>query len=156
MKKMLEEFKDFVARGNVMDLAIGVIIGGAFSTVVKSLVDNLLMPPFGALLGNVDFSDLFVVLKGADVLPTNATLQMARDAGAVVWAYGAFLSDVISFLLLALGVFFLIKAFDKLQKAAQKPEEVQEEAPVEKECPYCMKQIPVNATRCPHCTSTLD
>jgi large conductance mechanosensitive channel len=156
MKKMLEEFKNFIARGNVMDLAIGVIIGGAFSTVVKSLVDNLLMPPLGLLLGNVDFSDLYVVLKGADTIPTGATLQMARDAGAVVWAYGAFLSDIISFLLLALGVFFLIKAFDKLQRAAQKPEEVKEEAPTEKECPFCKKQIPVDATRCPYCTSTLE
>jgi len=155
MKKLLDEFKNFILRGNVMDLAIGVIIGGAFGAVVTSVVNNLLMPPLGLLLGNVNFQDLFIVLKeGAQALPDGATLQMAKDVGAVTFNYGQFITDVISFILLALGVFLIIKGLNSLQEKSKKAEEA--EAPTEKDCPFCKKSIPLNATRCPFCTSKLD
>ena len=153
MKKLVKEFKDFISRGNVIDLAIGVIIGGAFSTIVKSLVDNLLMPPLGLLLGGADFSDLFVVLKqGSQTLPDGATLEMAAEVGAVTFNYGQFLTDVISFLLLAIGVFFIVKGIN----AMQREEEEEPSEPTEKDCPFCKKAIPIEATRCPFCTSKLE
>jgi large conductance mechanosensitive channel len=151
MKKLFTEFKEFVSRGNVIDLAIGIIIGSAFSALVNSIVNNLLMPPFGLLLGNVNFQDLFIVLKQGEVaLPKEATLQMARDAGAVTFNYGQFITDLISFLLLAMGVFLIVKAFTKLKSTLEKPVEEK------KECPYCFTSIPVKAVRCPHCTSQLE
>ncbi len=153
MKKLFQEFKDFVMRGNVIDLAIGVIIGSAFGAVITSVVNNLLMPPLGLLLGGADFKDLFVVLKqGEQALPDGATLTMAQEVGAVTLNYGQFITDLINFLLLALGVFLIIKAITSLQKA--KEEEPAE--PTEKDCPFCHKAIPINATRCPFCTSKLE
>ncbi len=153
MKKLFNEYKDFISRGNVIDLAIGVIIGGAFSTIVKSLVDNLLMPPLGLLFGNVDFADLFVVLKqGSEALPDDATLEMAKEVGAVTFNYGQFITDLLSFLLLALGVFLIVKAVNALQRE----KEESEAEPTEKECPFCKKAIPLEAARCPFCTSTLE
>lgn len=153
MKKLFNEFKEFISRGNVIDLAIGVIIGGAFSTIVKSMVDNLLMPPLGLLFGNADFADLFVVIKkGSQALPDGATLEMAKEVGAVTFNYGQFITDLLSFLLLALGVFLIVKAINTLERKKEEPEE----KPTEKECPFCKKAIPVEATRCPFCTSTLD
>ncbi len=157
MKKLLQGFKSFVTRGNVVDLAIGVIIGSAFSTVVNSVVNNLLMPPLGLLLGNVDFQDLFIILKqGEEPLPNEATLQMARDVGAVTFNYGQFLTDLISFLILALGVFFIVKGIQSLEQGVTKPKKEKEEAPTEKKCPFCQQAIPINATRCPFCTSHLE
>jgi len=151
MKKLFEEFKDFIIKGNAMDLAIGIVIGGAFSVVVNSIVDNLLMPPLGLLLGRVNFQDLFIVLRqGEQALPPNATLGMAKELGAVTFNYGQFLTDVVSFILLGLGVFLIIKGINKLK---QEPKE--EAEPTEKDCPYCLKTIPIKATRCPHCTSQL-
>jgi len=153
MKKIWNEFKDFISRGNVIDLAIGVIIGGAFSTIVKSMVDNLLMPPLGLLFGNVDFADLFVVLKkGPEALPDGATLAMAKEVGAVTFNYGQFITDLLSFLLLALGVFIIVKAINAFQRKKEEPAQ----EPTEKDCPFCKKAIPVEATRCPFCTSKLD
>jgi len=153
MKKLFNEFKEFISRGNVIDLAIGVIIGGAFSAIVKSMVDNLLMPPLGLLFGNADFADLFVVIKkGSQALPDGATLEMAKEVGAVTFNYGQFITDLLSFLLLALGVFLIVKAINSLES---KKEETSKE-PTEKNCPFCMKAIPVEATRCPFCTSKLD
>jgi large conductance mechanosensitive channel len=153
MKILISEFKDFISRGNVIDLAIGVIIGGAFSTIVKSMVDNLLMPPLGLLFGNADFADLFVVLKqGSEALPDGATLEMAKEVGAVTFNYGQFITDLLSFLLLALGVFLIVKAINALQREKDEPEA----KPTEKECPFCKKAIPVEATRCPFCTSNLE
>ena len=153
MKKLFNEFKEFVSRGNVIDLAIGVIIGGAFSTIVKSMVDNLLMPPLGLLFGDTDFADLFVVLKrGAEALPDGATLEMAKEVGAVTFNYGQFITDLLSFLLLALGVFLIVKAINALQREKEEPQV----EPTEKECPFCKKDIPVEATRCPFCTSKLE
>jgi len=153
MKKLFNEFKEFISRGNVIDLAIGVIIGGAFSTIVKSMVDNLLMPPLGLLFGNVDFADLFVVLKqGSEAIPDGATLEMAKEVGAVTFNYGQFITDLLSFLLLALGVFLIVKAINALQREKEEPEA----EPTEKDCPFCKKAIPVEATRCPFCTSKLE
>ena len=157
MKKLINDFKDFISQGNVVDLAIGIIIGSAFSTIVNSVVENLLMPPLGLLLGNVDFTDLYIVLKqGEQKLPPGTALQMARDAGAVTFNYGQFLTDLVSFLILALGVFFIVKGINSLQENIKKPEAAEGEAPTEKECPFCQKVIPINASRCPYCTSHLE
>lgn len=152
MKKMFQEFKDFIIKGNAMDLAIGIIIGAAFSVVVNSIVDNLLMPPFGLLLSRVNFRDLFIVLRqGEQSLPADATLEMAKELGAVTLNYGQFLTDVVSFILLGFGVFLIIKGINKLKK---EPKEQAE--PTDKDCPYCLQSIPIKATRCPHCTSQLE
>jgi len=154
MKKLFQDFKDFLMRGNAVDLAIGIIIGSAFSAVVNSIVNNLLMPPFGLLLGNVDFQDLFVVLRqGEQALPPNATLAMAQEMGAVTLNYGQFLTDLISFILLGFGVFLIVKAINKLNEKA-KP--TTEEEATEKDCPFCHKSIPIEAVRCPFCTSQID
>lgn len=156
MKKLFGEFKEFISRGNVIDLAIGVIIGTAFSSLVNSVVNNLMMPPLGLLLGNVNFQDLYIVLKqGEASLPEGATLEMARNVGAVTWNYGQFITDVISFLLLALGVFLIVKVITKLQATVSKPEQEKPAEPETKECPFCYTSIPVKAVRCPNCTSKL-
>lgn len=156
LRKMLKDFRDFIARGNVIDLAVGIIIGSAFSTVVNSVVDNLMMPPLGLFFGNSDFQDLFVVLRqGEEPLPSGANLEMAQEVGAVTLNYGQFLTDVISFLVLALGVFLIIKGIQSLQKTVQKPAAEEKKEPTEKDCPYCQKSIPIRANRCPYCTSQL-
>jgi large conductance mechanosensitive channel len=147
---MLKEFKEFAMRGNVIDLAVGIIIGGAFGTIVKSLVDDVIMPPIGLALGNVDFADLFLLLKGGGkAAPPYATLAEAQAAGAVTVNYGVFINAVITFLIVAFSVFLLVRAANRLQpqKAAA--------APTTKECPHCRMAIPVGATRCPQCTSEL-
>jgi len=157
MKKTLQDFKDFIARGNVIDLAIGIIIGSAFSSVVNSIVNNILMPPLGLLLGNVNFQDLFILLKqGEETLSSDATLQMAREVGAVTFNYGQFLTDLISFLILALGVFLIIKSAQTIENKIVQTDEKNKEEPTEKDCPFCQKAIPINATRCPYCTSQLE
>ncbi len=153
---MFEDFKDFIAKGNVIDLAVAVIIGGAFSTIVNSVVDNLMMPPIGLLIGNADFSDLFIVLRqGTESLPAGATLEMATEVGAVTFNYGLFITDVISFLLLALGVFLMVKGIKAAQTKAEKEEEEKQPETKEKDCPFCTKSIPIEAVRCPYCTSKL-
>lgn len=149
---MLKEFKEFAMRGNVVDMAVGIIIGGAFGTIVKSLVSDVIMPPIGLLLGGVDFSDLFVTLKEGTTVGPYATLAAAQEAGAVTISYGLFINSVISFLIVAFAVFLLIKGINKLQTAAIK---ATEEDVTTKECPYCISSIPIKATRCPNCTSTL-
>lgn len=146
---MLKEFKEFIMRGNVMELAIGFVIGGAFGAIVKSMVSDVLMPPIGLLLGGVDFSNFFVVLKpGATPAPYNA-LADAQAAGAVTINFGVFLNTVISFLIVALAIFILVKAMNKL-KQQEAPAE-----PITKECPHCFSTIAIKATRCPQCTSAL-
>jgi len=156
MKKIMNDFRDFITRGNVVDLAVGIIIGSAFSAVVNSIVNNLMMPPLGLLLGNAKFQDLFLILKqGKAPLPSGATLQMAQEVGAVTFNYGKFLTDMISFLILALGVFLIVKGLKTIEKRV-KNLAVEEQAPTEKECPFCLKQIPIKATRCPYCTSHLE
>ena len=147
---MLKEFKEFAMRGNVVDMAVGIIIGGAFGTIVKSLVSDVIMPPIGLLLGGVDFSDLFITLKEGATAGPYATLAAAQEAGAVFISYGLFLNSVISFLIVAFAVFLLIKSLNKLQ--VQKPAAVDATT---KECPFCMSTIAIKATRCPNCTSTL-
>ena len=146
---MLQEFKKFAMRGNVVDMAVGIIIGGAFGTIVKSLVDDVIMPPIGLLLGGVDFSDLFITLKEGAVAGPYATLAAAQDAGAVTLSYGLFINSVISFLIVAFAVFLLIKSINKLQ--AEEPKE----EPSTRECPYCLTSIALKASRCPNCTSEL-
>ena len=147
---MVKEFKEFAMRGNVIDLAVGIIIGGAFGTIVKSLVDDVIMPPIGLALGNVDFADLFMLLKaGAKSPPPYATLAEAQAAGAVTVNYGVFFNAVITFLIVAFSVFLLVRAANRL-----KPQEAPA-APTTKECPYCRMAIPIGATRCPQCTSEL-
>jgi large conductance mechanosensitive channel len=149
---MLKEFKEFAMRGNVVDMAVGIIIGAAFGTIVKSLVDEVIMPPIGLLLGSVDFSDLFITLKeGAAVAGPYLTLAAAKEAGAVTLGYGAFFNTIISFLIVAFSVFLLIKGMNKLQR--QQAEAVPE--PTTKECPHCLSTIPIKATKCAHCTSSL-
>jgi large conductance mechanosensitive channel len=143
---MLQEFKKFAMRGNVVDMAVGIIIGGAFGTIVKSLVSDVIMPPIGLLLGGVDFSDLFVTLQEGSTAGPYATLEAAQAAGAVVVSYGVFLNSVISFLIVAFAVFLLIKSINKLQKE-------EEEEVTTKDCPFCLSSIPLAATRCPSCTS---
>jgi large conductance mechanosensitive channel len=147
---MLKEFKEFAMRGNVLDLAVGIIIGGAFGTIVKSLVDDVIMPPIGLALGNVDFADLFLMLKaGAKAAPPYATLAEAQAAGAVTVNYGVFVNAVITFLIVAFAVFLLVRAANRLQ-----PQEAAA-APTTTDCPYCRMAIPIGATRCPQCTSEL-
>ena len=144
---MLKEFKEFAVRGNVLDLAIGVIIGAAFGKIVSSLVDDIIMPPIGLVLGRVDFASLFVSLNGKPY----ASLAQAKAAGAPTLNYGVFLNTVLSFLIVAFVVFLIVREFNKMRRGEEKPAE----APVVKECPYCLSSIPIKATRCPHCTSEL-
>lgn len=151
---MLQEFKTFIMRGNVLDMAVGVIIGASFGAIAKSLVEDVIMPPIGLLLGNVDFSNLFVVLKeGSTAAGPYATLAAAKAAGAVTINLGLFTNAIISFLIVAFAVFMMIKSINKLQK---KPEPATPAAPTTKSCHYCFTDIPLQATRCPHCTSNLE
>ncbi|HEY7547585.1 MAG TPA: large-conductance mechanosensitive channel protein MscL [Blastocatellia bacterium] len=146
---MFKEFKEFAMRGNFVDMAVGIIIGGAFATIAKSLVSDLLMPPIGLLLGGVDFSNLFVVIKGGKTSGPYATLADAQTAGAVTLNYGAFFNSVIGFLIVAFAVFLVVKSINALRRK-------QEEAPATtKECEFCASEIPIKAQRCPHCTSQL-
>ena len=150
---MWGEFKEFAVKGNVVDMAVGIIIGTAFGTIVKSLVADVIMPPIGLLLGNVDFSELFIVLKQGAVAGPYLTLAEAQKAGAVTLNLGVFINTVISFLIVAFAVFFLVKGINRLKRnEVAKPAEV---APTTKECPFCASSIPVKATKCPHCTSDL-
>lgn len=157
MKKLLQDFRDFITRGNVIDLAIGIIIGSAFSTVVNSIVNNLIMPPLGLLIGNVNFKDRFILLKQGDVsLPPGATLELAKELGAVTFNYGQFITDLVSFLILGLGVFLIVKAIQSFEKKVIKANEEEKPVPTEKKCPYCQMEISIKATRCPFCTSTIE
>lgn len=148
---MLKEFKEFAMRGNVVDMAVGIIIGAAFGTIVKSLVDDVIMPPIGLLLGNVDFSNLFVVIKAGKTIGPYETLAAAKAAGAVTVNIGVFLNTIISFVIVAFSVFLLVKQLNALKKK----EVAAPAVPTTKNCPYCLSVIPVKATRCPHCTSDL-
>jgi len=148
---MLKEFKEFAMRGNVVDMAVGIIIGGAFGTIVKSLVADVLMPPIGLLLGGVDFSDLFLVLKQGTVPGPYASLAGAREAGAVTVNYGLFLNGVISFLIVAVAVFLLVRFINSLRRKQEEPAA----EPTTKDCAFCCTSIPLQAKRCPHCTSEL-
>ena len=143
---MLKEFREFVMRGNVVDLAIAVIIGGAFGKIITSFVEDVLMPPIGLALGKVDFSNLFINLSGKDY----PSVAAAKAAGAATLNFGIFLNHNINFLIIAFAIFLLIKQINRMQAPAAAP------APTTKECPYCFSNIPLKATRCPHCTSSLN
>ncbi|MEA3351304.1 MAG: large-conductance mechanosensitive channel protein MscL [Chloroflexota bacterium] len=148
---MLKEFKNFAMRGNVIDMAVGIIIGSAFGAIIKSLVSDLLMPPLGLLFGDVNFSDLFIILKQGSTPTPYQTLALAQEAGAVTLNYGIFINTLISFLVIAFAMFLLIRSINRLQKEEQAPPA----EPTTKDCPYCTTTIPINATRCPHCTSEI-
>ena len=148
---MLKEFKEFAMKGNVVDMAVGIIIGAAFGTIVKSVVDDVIMPPIGLLLGNVDFSNLFITLKQGAAAGPYATLELAKKAGAVTLNYGAFFNTIVSFVIVAFSVFLLIKGMNKLKRQQVEAPA----APTTKECPHCLSTIPIKATKCAHCTSGL-
>jgi large conductance mechanosensitive channel len=142
---MLQEFKEFAMRGNVVDLAVGVVIGAAFGKIVTSFVEDVLMPPIGLLLGNVDFSNLFINLSGGNY----PSVAAAKAAGAATLNYGIFLNNILNFLIIAFAIFLLIKQINRLQRPAPAA------APTTKDCPQCLMAIPIKATRCAHCTSEL-
>jgi large conductance mechanosensitive channel len=150
---MFKDFKAFIMRGSVVDMAVGIIIGAAFGAIVTSLVKDVIMPPVGMALGNIDFSNMMVVLKEGATAGPYQTLTDAQAAGAVTLNYGLFVNTIISFLILALVIFFfVVRPIARLQAAKKAPEPA---APSTKECPFCCSSIPVKATRCPNCTSAL-
>ena len=148
---MIKAFRDFAMRGNVVDMAVGIIIGGAFGTIIKSLVDDVLMPPIGLALGGVDFSNLFVMLKPGVPSGPYAAVADAKAAGAVTINYGLFVNSVISFTIIVFAVFLLIRSLNTMRSDTKAPAA----APAARECQYCATAIPIKATRCPHCTSQL-
>ena len=151
---VLKEFKEFAVKGNVIDLAVGVVIGGAFGAIVKSLVDDVIMPPIGLLIGNVDFSNLFFVLKdGAKQAGPYVSVAAAKQAGATTLNLGLFINSLVSFTIVAFAIFMLVKAINRLKREEAAPTPA---APTTKECRYCLSAIPEKATRCPCCTSQLD
>lgn len=151
LKGFLQEFKEFAVKGNVIDMAVGIIIGGAFSPIVNSLVKDIIMPPIGFVLGKVDFSNLYFALTPSE--QTYATVTEAQEAGLVTINYGIFINTLISFLIVSFAVFLLVKVINKLK--AEKKEEVCEVVvePTEKECPFCCSTINIKAKKCPHCGS---
>ena len=153
---LIKEFREFATKGNVIDMAVGIIIGGAFGTIVKSVVDDIIMPPVGLLMGGLDFKELHVVLKAAeDGASSFATVEAAKEAGAVTLNWGAFVNNTLSFFIVAAAVFVLVKAINKARALAEKPEAAAEEAPTTQDCPECLSSIPLKAKRCAHCTATL-
>lgn len=149
-KGFIAEFKKFIMRGNVIDLAVGVIIGGAFQSIVKSLVDDIFMPIISLATKGIDFSNWFIALDGNKY----GTLAQAQEAGAAVISYGNFISAVINFIIMAFIIFLFVKAINTLAEKTKKAEEPA--APTTKKCPYCMSEIDIEATKCPHCTSSLE
>lgn|SRR5690554_3938710 len=146
---MLKEFKDFAVKGNVIDLAIGVIIGGAFGKIVTSLVNDMIMPVIGLLIGKVDFTNLFISLDGVRY----PTLSAAQEAGAATLNYGIFINTIIEFLIISFSIFIAIRQINRIKK---KEEKVEEKIPTTKSCPYCYTDIHIEATRCPNCTSLIE
>ena len=144
---MMQDFRKFIARGNVFDLAVGIVIGAAFTSVVKSFVDDILMPPIGRITGGVDFSNLFISLSGGNY----ASLAEAKDAGVATINYGIFINNVISFLIVAFAVFMLVRGYNRIRTL----EESAPPAETEKDCPFCRMRVPLEATRCGHCTSDI-
>ncbi len=158
LKNIFSEFKKFAMRGNVMDMAVGIIIGAAFTKIVDSLVKDILMPPLGLILGKIDFANLFFVLKDGKTAAPYASLDAAKAAGAVTWNVGFFINAVISFVIVAFAVFLLVKAMNALQEKFDNDAKEEEKAaePATKQCPYCCSDIPVKAVKCPHCTADLE
>ena len=146
---MLKEFKEFALKGSVLDLAIGIIIGGVFTPIVKSLVDDMIMPLLGLVLGKVDFTSLYILLRAGTTPAPYATLEAAKAAGAVTINYGIFINTIVTFVLVAFAVFMLVRLINRWRREPAPPE------PTTKACPYCVTEIPIAATRCPACTSDL-
>ena len=154
---MLKEFRQFIMRGNVVDMAVGIIIGVAFGAIVTSLVSDVIMPPIGLLVGDVDFTNLFAVLKNGSPVGPYASLADAKTAGAVTINYGVFLIAVISFIIIAFAVFMIVRYVNRLRNQMDRQKEESAKAePTTKECPYCLSSIPLKASRCPQCTSQLE
>lgn len=149
---MIKEFKEFAMRGNVLDMAVGIIIGASFGSVVRSLVDDVIMPPVGLILGNVDFSNLFIVLREGDIVGPYLSIAEAQAAGAVTLNYGLFINTIITFVIVAFAVFLLIRSVNIIQRT----EEESPSEPTTKACPFCFMDIPMDAIRCPQCTSDLE
>lgn len=149
---MWKEFKEFAFRGNVLDMAVGIIIGAAFSTIARSLVDDVIMPPIGLALADVQFQDMFLLLEAGDPAAPYATVEAAREAGAVVIAYGAFVNSIVTFLIVAFAVFLIVKGFNR---ARREEEGAPAEEPTTRNCPHCLSPIPLRASRCAFCTSEL-
>lgn len=152
---MFKEFKKFITRGNMLDLAVGMIIGTAFNSIVSSLVNDLFMPLLGCLIGDTDFSNLYVLLSNPNNIAKPATLAEAQELGLATLNYGNFITAVIHFLLMAVIVFLIVKGMNKLNDFANSFKKKEEVAPTTKKCPYCQSEISIKATRCPHCTSEL-
>lgn len=150
--KVVSELKEFMLRGNMVDLAVGVIIGGAFNSIVKSLVDDIVMPVISLVTGKIDFTNLFIALDGNEY----ATLDAAKEAGASTINYGLFITGVINFVIMAAVVFFMVKGINALRNAGKKKEEEVVAEPTTKQCPFCKSEIAIDATRCPNCTSELE
>jgi len=155
----LSQFKKFAMRGNIIDMAIGFTVGAAFSTIAKSLVNDILMPPIGLALGRADFSDLFLLLKGGtEIPPPYATVADAQAAGAVTLNYGAFINSIVAFLIVALAMFLIIRSFNKVEEELEEhfgEEQAKPEEPAQKKCRFCRSTIAYRAIRCPNCTSDL-
>ena len=149
---MLKEFKEFALRGNVMDMAVGIIIGAAFGPIVGSLVGDVIMPPIGLLLGNVDFSNLFVVLKDGATAGPYVSVAAAQAAGAVTINYGTFFNTIVNFVIVAFAIFMMIRVMNKMKREQPAPVAA---APTTMDCPHCFMTVPIKATRCGHCTSDL-
>jgi len=148
---VIKEFKEFIMRGNVMDMAVGIIIGAAFGGIVKSLVSDVIMPPIGLLLGNMDFANMFAVLKQGTTPGPYATVAAANEAGAVTLNFGVFVNTIINFVIVGFAIFLLVKGVNQLKR----PKPAPAAAPTTKDCPHCFTAIPLKATRCPNCTSEL-
>ena len=154
MKKFFGEFKEFIMRGNVMDMAVGVIIGGAFQAIVTALINDLIMPFIGLITGGINFTEQFLILKLPEgVEAAEVTYANAAELGASIWAYGSFITAVINFLIMALIIFLIVKAFNKAASLKKKDEP--EEALTTKKCPHCCEEVNIAATKCPHCTGDI-
>jgi len=148
---MFKEFKDFAVKGNVVDMAVGIIIGAAFGAIITSFVSDVIMPPVGLLLGNVDFSSLFVVLKEGKIPAPYVTLADAKASGAVTMNYGLFFNTIVSFLIISFAIFMVVKSVNRMKREEQAPPL----APATKDCPFCLSAVPIKAVKCGHCTSEL-
>ena len=146
---MLKEFKEFAMKGNMLDMAVGIVIGAAFGLIIASLVADIIMPPIGLLLGNIDFANIFTVLKEGKVTGPYATPAAAKAAGAVTMNWGIFINTIINFIIVAFAIFLLVKGVNRARRAKEAPPA----EPTTKDCPYCLSAIPIKATRCFHCTS---
>jgi len=150
LEAQLKKFREFAVKGNVVDMAVGIVIGGAFGKIATSLVNDMIMPPIGLILGRVDFNSLYIALDGK----TYPSLDAAKKAGAATFNYGAFINTVLDFLIVAFAMFLIVQWYQSMADRFEKP--VPTAAPTTKDCPYCMSAIPIGATRCPHCTSQLE